>query len=364
MEQELKNLSIADNFELPYKFITKRCNILAKQNGGKSYTGAVFAEEMDKFINEYMKIDVARLIIIDPNRVYYGLRTKYPIHIIGGTHADIKLDLDRPRKMAQMVHKFNLSVIVDLKDERREAMQQFVADFLDELYFLSRNIPTHIIIDEADIFAPQNKFGNGAASNSFQAVDSIVRRARSDGMGCTLISQRPQAIDKSVLGQADINIFLNIVEENALKKVRELLGSTGANKDSIKKYIEQITHFDQGEALLVSPSWLKIKPKVIKIRKRFSFDAGKTREFGEEREEPELIKLKSNQLISFLKEEKKNTEKAEDPGVIKNGWTGSDNVPEEKEIESDDGIELFNLKPVYLVVIAVICSAIFFKFLT
>ena len=100
---EYKRLRIGERFTLPHQFITKRCNILAKQGGGKSYTGNVIAEEIDTFINLYSHIDKARIIIIDPNRVYYGLRTKYPFHIIGGPHADIRLDLNNPTKKPRMV---------------------------------------------------------------------------------------------------------------------------------------------------------------------------------------------------------------------------------------------------------------------
>jgi DNA helicase HerA-like ATPase len=80
--------------------------------------------------------------------------------------------------------------VLDLSNLSKSAMRRFVADFAERLYEKNRN-PLHLIIDEADEFAPQ-RIAKGR-ERTFGAVDEIVRRGRIRGLGVTLVTQRSAA---------------------------------------------------------------------------------------------------------------------------------------------------------------------------
>jgi len=62
-----------------------------------------------------------------------------------------------------------------------------VADLAEELHRKNRN-PLHLVIDEADAFAPQKPRPD--ETRMLGALDEIVRRGRIRGLGCTLVTQR------------------------------------------------------------------------------------------------------------------------------------------------------------------------------
>lgn len=97
----MKNLNIG-SINIPLSGATKTFAILAKRGAGKSYTGAVMAEEFAK--------NGIPFVVFDPIDVWWGLRLAsngkgrgLPVVVFGVEHADIKLDRDMGRKIAQAV---------------------------------------------------------------------------------------------------------------------------------------------------------------------------------------------------------------------------------------------------------------------
>lgn len=292
------SLKIANNLELPVGLFNKRLAILAMQGAGKTYAAGVIEEEMMDYIIENPGIN-AKLIIIDAVGAHWGLREKYPIHIIGGDRGDIEIDVDSGHKFAELSHKLNLSMILDLSKLSQEEATNFVTDFSEKIFELTKT-PTHIIFEEADMFAPQRAVFS-KQKFSLAAIDSIVRRGRGRGLGCTMITQRPAVLNKNVLTQVDASILLNISGETDLKTIREYLDSAGIGKKEISGYIEKIIKFGKGEALLFSPSWLKTI-KEIKIRERISFHSGAEPELGKQNSADfvKLVQLDIQPLVNTL----------------------------------------------------------------
>lgn len=299
MNQEL-TLRIGEKTSIPVGYITKVVSLLAMRGAGKTYTAGVIAEElMDYILSNKNKENNVNLIIIDPVGAHWGLRSHFPFHIIGGDHGDIEIDLDSGKLFAEMVHHFKLNVIIDVSSYQQDQMALFIADFLMRLYQLTKE-PTHIILEEADIFAPQRLTSSGQKM-SLAAVDTVVRRGRGKGMGVTMITQRPAVLNKNVLTQSDAAFIMNMTGETDLKTIREYLSSTGANKADIAKHIEKIMKFKKGQGLLFSPSWLKrIEP--ITIRQRVSFHSGAEPILGEENpaDRVKLIHMNIAHLENFL----------------------------------------------------------------
>ena len=288
--QVLQELNIG-SISIPGKYITKCCNILAKRGSGKTYLAGVIEEEI-------LKAGYP-LVIVDPMGAHWGIREGYKIIIFGGPHADIMIDPGDGEILATAIVDLKLSCLIDLVEWDQDVAREFIATFFNKLYQLN-STPRHIIIEEADVFAPQSG-GSGATKLAFKAVDNLVRRGRGKGIGVTTITQRPAIIHKNILSQADVNIILNLQANRDLQAVVDMLDDDGFDSAQKKVILSKIKRFTQGQALIYSPQWLKMA-EPIRIRKRETFHAGQEPEYGVP---PPKVKLKSvvalkRKVIAYL----------------------------------------------------------------
>jgi uncharacterized protein len=273
---------------LPDEYITRRAVIIAKVDSGKTYTAGVIEEQFAK--------KGLPFIVMDPMGAHWGIRSKYPVLIVGGSHGDIELQSGDGRYIARLIVAQNLSCICDINEFSKENQQQFAADFGDELFLLHKisSSPRHVFWEEADIFAPQK-----TRAVSLPVLDTLVRRGRQFGIGSTMITQRPAVLNKDVLTQADIYFFLNLIAEQDIKVVAELIKASNATKEERVTYIEQIMKFEKGEMLLFSPSWLK-KIKVFQGKKKETYHAGQTPVYGVIQKIPPLLNYETKHIKNAL----------------------------------------------------------------
>ncbi len=271
-------------------YVSKVACILAKRDSGKTYTAGVIEEQM--FINRLP------FVVIDPMNAHWGIRSKFPITIFGGPKADIDITSNDGAPIAKLIVSQNLSGIIDVSDWSFEDMQLFVTEFGDKLYELNTT-PRHLIVEEADIFAPQRPDSNSKVS--LRALDTIVRRGRQRGLGVTLITQRPAVLNKNVLTQSDVFFFMNVVAEQDIKVVGELLNLSGLDRDTKKEHIAKIMKYKQGECMLFSPSWLR-RIESFKVSKRQAHHAGATVGMGK-KEEVKLVPVIIDHIVKALNTE-------------------------------------------------------------
>lgn len=215
----MKKLFISTDLQLPMQAVTETFAILAKRGMGKTHTASVLAEEMLEA--------GAHVVIIDPVGVWFGLRVAadgkkpgFPILIIGGDKADLPLDPGTGTLIADLVIDKKVSVILDLSKLRKGEQAHFMADFAERIYQRNRD-PLHLIIDEADAFAPQKP--QHGQERMLGAIDDIVRRGRARGLGVTLITQRSAVINKDVLTQAEVLICLRLISPQDRAAVLEVI---------------------------------------------------------------------------------------------------------------------------------------------
>ena len=72
--------------------------------------------------------------------------------------------------------------------------------FLNALYRRSAGALFHLVLDEADLWSPQQIFDKEGETLKLKGmVETIVRRGRIKGFVPWLITQRPAVIDKSTM---------------------------------------------------------------------------------------------------------------------------------------------------------------------
>lgn len=196
---------------------------LAKKGAGKTYLNKGMVERLLKLKR--------RGAVLDPLNVWWGLKAKadgspgFPVVVIGGPKADVPLDPHKGAELGQFMAGSDMFAVIDVSDLRRGELNTFAAAFLGALYKHNR-LPFHLVLEEADIFAPQNPEGN--ESFTLHEVDQIARRGRQRGFRLWTICQRPQQLNKKTLSQTATIILMRLMAPQDRKAAEDwLMAHTG-----------------------------------------------------------------------------------------------------------------------------------------
>lgn len=260
----MKELNLG-SIQIPVQAATKTFAILAKRGAGKSYTAAVLAEEFYK--------NNIPFVVFDPIDVWWGLRFAkdgkskgLPVVVFGLEHADILLDRDMGKQIAQAIIKDNVSVIISTFGMPKVAQRHLITEFSEEILRIN-NSPRHVFIEEAHEFVPQRLFGG--EGKVFNAVSNLVVMGRNRGLGVTLINQRAATLNKDVLTQIDTLLaFRNVAPQDrqALRAWVEYHAAAG----DFAAFMESLPSLPTGEGWIWSPEFLETFER-IKIRERETF---------------------------------------------------------------------------------------------
>ena len=309
-------LHIAANLELPLEAVTQTFGVLGKRGVGKSYTASVLVEELLK--------SGMHVVVIDPLDAWWGLRSSadgesegLPIVIFGGAHGDLPLESTAGTVIADVVVEQGISVVLSLRHLSKTKQRQFVADFCERLYHRKGEDqyrrPLHVAIDEADAFIPQRVAGDTA--RVMGAVDDLVRRGRSSGLGVTVITQRAAVIHKDVLTQIEVLIALRTVSPQDRKALETWIEAHDAH-DQRAEFLGSLASLPVGTAWFWSPGWLGIFERV-QVRKRETFDSSATPAFGETVQTPRAVADVDLEAVRALITDTIERAEAEDPKALK-----------------------------------------------
>ena len=194
---------------LPLSMLDERVAIVGTSGSGKTYAA--------KGLVERLMGQGARVCIVDPLGVWWGLRlgadgaapSGYPVVVFGGRHADVALNESMGAALGRLVGTRPLACVVDVSDlgSSAAARRGFMTAFMEALYAANTE-PLHLVLDEADLWAPQRAQAGG--HELLGRVEEIVRRGRVRGFVPRLITQRPAVLHKDVLSQADVLVSMKL----------------------------------------------------------------------------------------------------------------------------------------------------------
>ncbi len=302
-------MKIAEHITLPLEAVSRTMGIIGQKGSGKTYTAMKVAEGM--------LTASAQITCLDPTGVWWGLKAEgsgpgFPIFVMGGSHGDIPLAPTAGALVADFIVTSGQSVVLDLSEFNSNAEQaRFVTDFAERLFRAksSARTPLHLLLDEADTFAPQRPLPG--EQRMLGALEAIVRRGRSRGLGMTMISQRPAVLNKNVLSQCDLLIAGRVTGPHDNKALGEWTALHGAKEQQVT-FLSELASLPTGTAFFWSPAWLGIF-KRAKILKRTTFDSSKTPEPGMKVAVPKVAKVDiaklSAQILATAEEAKSNDPK-------------------------------------------------------
>lgn len=265
---------------IPDSALAECVAVIGRTGSGKSYTSRGLAERLlDKG---------ERLCVIDPTGVWWGLRLNkdgkragYPVVVFGGDYADVQIGEASGAPLAELIAGRNLPCVVDLSNFTIGGRTRFLTAFLETLYQKNPRTPLTLIVDEADIVAPQRIQPDQTVM--FSRLEQIVRRGRVRGFRPWLITQRPAELHKSVLSQAATLIALKLTAPQDRKPVREWVAGH-ADEDHGRRVLDSLAGLKRGEGWIWCPGAdLLEQAQFPKIK---TYDSMRTPEVGESHPAP------------------------------------------------------------------------------
>ena len=300
-------LNIAPDFGFPLEAVTETIAILAKRGSGKTYAAAVLVEEMVKA--------GLPVVVVDPIGVWWGLRSNAQgdgpgllVVIFGGDRADLPLGENMGAAIADVLVEQRFPAVLDLSLLSKGASRRFMTAFAERLFHRNREA-LHLVLDEADAWAPQRAADGG--QRLLGAIEDLVRRGRARGLGMTLITQRPAVLHKDVLTQCEVLIALRMTGPRDVAAIDEWV-RLHADEDEARRLKASLPALPIGTAWVWSPGWLGTLQQ-IKVRRRETFDSSATPKVGQKRVEPSARALVDLDVLRERLQSQVEAELASDP---------------------------------------------------
>ena len=266
-------LKLAEGLKLPAdEAVTQKYGFIGRSGSGKSYAAMKLAE---LFLQAGSQV-----IALDWVGIWWSLRLAengkdvgFPhVYIFGGEHADVDLRPESGALMADLVVDKHISVVLDVMHFRKAERTRFATAFAEQFFHRKKTARTacHLFIEEAQAYLPQ--MVRGEEARMVGVFEDIGKVGRNYGIGNSLISQRPQAINKDVLNQVEV---LLAFQTNGPQERKAIAGWTAENTSAGTAMMLDLPKLHVGEALVWSPQWLRLAEKV-KIAKRETYDASST----------------------------------------------------------------------------------------
>jgi len=187
--------------------LDERLAIVGTSGSGKTYAA--------KGLVERVMTGGGRVCVVDPLGVWWGLgkgadraAPPFPVAVFGGAHADVPLDPGMGAALGRLVGAQPMACVVDVSDFGSAAARRFFMTAFTEALYAANTEPLHLVLDEADLWAPQRTQPDGL--DLLGRVEEIVRRGRVRGFVPWLITQRPAVLHKDVLSQADVLVSMKL----------------------------------------------------------------------------------------------------------------------------------------------------------
>jgi hypothetical protein len=285
---------------------------------GKTYAAKNLAEEFVK----------AKLpfVVLDPLGAWWGLRLDadgkrkgLPITILGGDYGDLPLEptIAAGTEIAEFVVERPGHYLLDLSSFKSDAEQdRFAEGFATRLFRVkqsrTKRQPVMVFVDEADAFAPQQPMHG--QEKMLGAYRTLMRRGRLFGIGMVAITQRPAALNKNVLTQAEM-LIVGQVTGSQDRQAIDLWVKEHATEDQRAEFLKSMAGLQKGEMWFWSPSWLRVFEQV-RIRKAETFDSSKTPEPDEQLPEPVPLDEKAKAALEKRLAATIERAKQEDPDEL------------------------------------------------
>lgn len=288
--------------------------ILGKTGSGKTYTA--------KGIVEGLLAENRRVGIVDPTGAWWGLQSSadgkkagFDVIVMGGQHGNVSLPPLSGAACAQILTANSVQIVFDTSAMTVGERTRWFTDFASALFRLCKS-PTHLVIDEAHMFAPQSGGGgmDPQTGQMLHAANTLASGGRSRGVRLMLITQRPAKLHKDSLTCCDTLIAMRVIAPQDRTAIEDWVKGCGDKKQG-QQVLDSLAQLAKGEG------WIWFPEGGVLERRRFpkitTFDSSKTPEDGEEVEVPKTLAQIDLTAINAAMEQAVQEAKENDPKALR-----------------------------------------------
>lgn len=272
----MKQLKLSDDLSLPLDAATQTFAFIARKGAGKTYAAGK--------LTELLMDSGVQCVILDTVGNWYGLRLGadgkskgFDVPVLGGLRGDIPLEAAGGELVADLVVESGRSVVIDISQFSQADRKRFATAFGVRLWQRKKSepnpTPLHLVIEESQLIIPQ--FVGRDDARMVGIYEEIIRLGRNYGIGVSMITQRPQSVNKEVLTQTECLIVLQVNGTPERKALKEWIVQHGVDVN----LLNELPSLPIGTAYVWSPQWLNVLEKV-KIGEKRTFDASATPKVG------------------------------------------------------------------------------------
>lgn len=298
-------MKLADFLDVPLDIVTEKLAFLGRTGSGKSYAAMKLAE---------LLLEAgAQIVTLDPVGVWFGLRvgSHWNVYIFGGLYGDFPLEPTGGALIADLLIDRGISAVLDVSQFIRSEQIRFATDFIIRFYNRKKARPaaTHIFLEECQEWIPQNCMGDEA--KMLHHFERAWKIGRNFGIGGSLISQRPQEVNKKALNQAGTLFTFQMTGPQERKAIEAWTHDQGIDAD----IIGMLPKLRVGEPHVWSPSFLKVS-RTVRILPKISADVSITPKVGVRTVEQVLTTVDVEKLKSDMAATVERAQ-AEDPRLLR-----------------------------------------------
>ena len=271
----MTGLRMSKELLLPIDVVTQKLAFIGRTGSGKTYAATKLAELLGEA--------GAQFIALDPVGKWWSLRlleggkpSGLDVPVFGGLHGDLPLEPLMGVRIADLIVDRQISAVLDVSQfEHNTDKARFAEAFATRLFYRKKSSPSavHLFVEEAQEFIPQNP--QGEEKRMLGAFERIVKLGRNFGIGASLISQRPQEINKKALNQTECLFVFQTTGTHERKAIDAWIADKGLDED----IAALLPSLHVGEARVWSPAWLRVSMTTTISEKR-TFDASATPKVG------------------------------------------------------------------------------------
>lgn len=306
----MTKLKLADGLSLPLDTVTEKLAFLGRTGTGKTYAAMKLAEEM--------LIAGAQIIALDAVGMWYGLRIDadpdgphFTLPVFGGLHGDFPLEATGGRLLADVIVDRAISAVLDVSQFTKGEQTRFALDFATQFYQRKKAAPSavHVFLEECQEFVPQNAQPGEQAM--LAAYERLWKLGRNFGIGGSLISQRPQEINKKALNQTGTLFVFGMTGPQERKAIEAWVSAQGIN-ENIRDILPGL---QQGQPHVWSPTFLNVS-KTVRIAAKATADVSITPKVGSRAKERPLTPIDAAALAQAMAATVERA-KADDPKELR-----------------------------------------------
>lgn len=210
--------------------MSTRLLLTANSGQGKTFALKKLIEELAGHV---------QIIVVDVEGEFAPLRAKYDFALIG-KGGEAKADVRTAAKLAHRLLEIRASAICDIYELKPRERHEWVAAFCEALVEAPKHLrrPCLIIIDEAQIFAPEK--GESVAA---EPLRDLAARGRKRHLCLIVATQRLAELSKSVTSLMQNRIIGGMFEDVDIKRAGENLGILPAD---YRQFAHQLRTLEPG----------------------------------------------------------------------------------------------------------------------